>query len=476
MAAMEFMTLSHACLAVRSGGRTLLTDPWLVGSCYWRSWWNYPPVKPETWESLAPDVIYLTHVHWDHFHGPTLKKFPKDTCIVIPRELSRRTWRDLRAMGFTNVHRLAHGEGMSLTDDFRITSYQFSSPWCDSALVIEAEGIKLLDANDCKIMGGPLEDLMRRHGRFDFAFRSHSSANDKACFRFLEDDVESAPVPDDPSTYARSFVRFMDKVRPRYAVPFASNHCHLHREVFHYNDFVTTPADVTAYLKQHGGLAGSELKIMLNGDSWSPEGGFSIAPQTWFTEREKHLEAYREANADILEATYAREARTKVTVRDFERFFTPFFAAVPGRERKALRDHPIVFVATAGDQRSRFLVDVFNREVRALSAGEDIANAMCFEAPALVLRQALAANMFSHVGISKRVIYRIRRRDRAAMARFKRLLAAYEYEVLPLRNLFSVHTVSVYLRRWRELLFYVSVLRGRRAGKTLHQIEAESLS
>ena len=25
----------------------LLVDPWIIGSCYWRSWWNYPEVSIE---------------------------------------------------------------------------------------------------------------------------------------------------------------------------------------------------------------------------------------------------------------------------------------------------------------------------------------------------------------------------------------------------------------------------------------------
>ena len=66
--------LSHASAIVSSNGKSLLMDPWLIGSCYWRSWWNYPPIKPELIINLNVDAIYITHIHWDHWHGPTLKK------------------------------------------------------------------------------------------------------------------------------------------------------------------------------------------------------------------------------------------------------------------------------------------------------------------------------------------------------------------------------------------------------------------
>ena len=60
---MKFTVLSHASLLVESkNGKKLLFDPWLIGSSYWRSWWNYPPVKRELIENLIPDVIYITHI------------------------------------------------------------------------------------------------------------------------------------------------------------------------------------------------------------------------------------------------------------------------------------------------------------------------------------------------------------------------------------------------------------------------------
>jgi hypothetical protein len=85
---MKSQVLSHAGLAVTSAGRTLVTDPWIIGSCYWRSWWNYPPVTPQLVRSLKPDFIYVTHIHWDHFQGPSLRKFDKRSRSTCPRGTS----------------------------------------------------------------------------------------------------------------------------------------------------------------------------------------------------------------------------------------------------------------------------------------------------------------------------------------------------------------------------------------------------
>ena len=87
---MKLKILSHAGLAVSAAGKTVVCDPWLFGSTYWRSWWNYPPPSPELLDSLKPDCIYITHIHWDHFAGPSLRRFGKDIPIVIPAEPAGR--------------------------------------------------------------------------------------------------------------------------------------------------------------------------------------------------------------------------------------------------------------------------------------------------------------------------------------------------------------------------------------------------
>ena len=225
---MEFRILSHAAMWVRCGGTSVVIDPWLVGSCYWRSWWNFPRAVFDEREMAAVDAVILSHQHWDHWHGPSLRKLFAGKPVLIPDEPALRSGRDLQTIGFRDVRRLPHGKTVEI-GALRITLYQFGRYVNDAAIVVEGDGVTLLNANDAKIAGWPLRHLVARHGPIDFAFRSHSSANARVCWR-LEGDT--AYVVDDHEHYMRSFVQFMDAVQPRYAVPFASNHCHLHDDVF----------------------------------------------------------------------------------------------------------------------------------------------------------------------------------------------------------------------------------------------------
>ena len=137
--------LSYASIVIESNESTLLMDPWLIGSCYWRSWWNYPRVNHDSVHNLKVDAIYITHVHWDHWHGPSLKKFfSKDTLIITHDEPNKRSVNDLRNIGFKNIKILKHGESFEL-GNITITPYQFGLFLNDSALVVETPDMKLIE-------------------------------------------------------------------------------------------------------------------------------------------------------------------------------------------------------------------------------------------------------------------------------------------------------------------------------------------
>ena len=112
--------LSHACLLVSTNSHKIIVDPWLVGSCYWRSWWNYP--EPDVEDGLldSVDAVFLSHIHWDHWHGPTLKKFFKDVPIYVGDDPNDRSIRDLKAIGYDSINVVRHGS-MACVGDISVS-------------------------------------------------------------------------------------------------------------------------------------------------------------------------------------------------------------------------------------------------------------------------------------------------------------------------------------------------------------------
>lgn len=447
-----FQILSHAGLLVKGGGKSLIFDPWLVGSCYWRSWWNYPPVPRPLIDSLRPDFIYLTHIHWDHFHGPSLRKFPRETPILIPKLPSLRMRKDLLEMGFPNVTEVGHGRTVELAPGLRITSYQFY-PFNDSAAVVECGDTTLFNANDAKFMGAPLEQILSRHPRIDFVFRSHSPANERMCFDFM--DAPMRPKHE-AGRHLRDFDDFARKVGARYAIPFASNHCYLHRETFHLNHTVITPVQVEIYCRSRE-RANAEVKAMVAGDTWSSETGFTIGEAPWFTDRERCLRRYADSQAEVLAEFYALEARTDATLVQVEGYFRKFIPALPWIARRIFRGRPVTYVLT-GKVRRFFWVDIERGVVREITGMKDADHPLQIHTSAYIFRRCMAQDLFIHLGIGKRVLFRCKQADANYIHILITLFNMYETGMLPAWKMLSPRFVLGWVPRWREVALYAAIL------------------
>jgi len=471
---MQFRVLSHAGLQVNAGGKELLCDPWVLGSCYWRSWWNYPPVPDSVRDTLKPDFVYLTHLHWDHFQGPSLRLFSKDTRFIVPYCRYDRIKRDLNDIGFHDVTELRHGERLQLASGLALRCYHFAPIFTDSAVVIEADDTVIFNANDAKLAGLPLQQILSDYPRIDFCMRSHNSANARQCMHVIgEPDAEM----DENGHYVRAFAYFVNRVRPKYAVPFASNSCLLHRDVFHMNSLAQTPLHVKEYFDRFATRAGldTRLQIMVPGDSWSSEQGFSIAQQDYFERREARLEEYATSVQDKLQTYYARESKVKITLDTMQKFVANLHRITPWILRRRLRNEPVLIASRSGSDTNYFAVDLFAgrvTEVAAERAGEYPIRA---EFPSLVLLQSIRLNMFSQAWISKRVHYHATRAKLPVLQKFLGILELWEAEMLPLRSVFTVRSFKSLLPRWREGLLYVQVIAHVLRGRTFLEIERRLL-
>jgi UDP-MurNAc hydroxylase len=440
-------------MLVRRGTTSVIVDPWLVGSCYWRSWWNFPQAHVNEDDLADVGFVVLSHIHWDHWHGATIKKYLKDKVFILPDETGLRSERDLRAIGVNRIIRAKHGQRIHLGNGVDVVCYLFGFHLNDAAIVVTTPEAKLLNVNDAKIAGRPLRHLVDRHGPFDFAFRSHSSANARVCFRIADEPDQQQ---DDGLHYARSFKLFMDAVQPRYAVPFASNHCHLHQDTFHYNSIVTNPLRLREQLDAFGGLNHSELKVMVPGSAWSSSTGFMLGPEDVFRDVDQSLEAYRQSLQPTLDAYYAKEEAVQINDRLFARFFT-LLDRTPFWHRYKLRNFKAVFEFSYPSGRTQhYLIEPFRKNATPISASAADGAPIRMRFPAIVLRDSVYLNMFTHALISKRCLFTAS--SQTAMASIHQFLAVLikaELELYPLSRAYLTRWALTYIARWRELTVYV---------------------
>ncbi len=433
----RFTILSHAGLAVERDETALVVDPWITGSCYWRSWWNLPEPPQQLVEALHPTHVYLTHLHWDHFHGPSLRRFPTDTHFIVPTFNNDRMVRDLAYLGFENVTEIEHGARIDL-GGLTLQSYQFLN---DSAVVITDGDHTILNANDCKMFGLPLHQVLNDHPAIDFVLRSHSNAS---AYPYCIEDYETlCPDLRPREAYMDEFTAFATKVGARYAIPFASNHCFLHPETRRFNGMGVKPTEVKRRFDET--TADGECVIMAPGSSWSSENGFDLVTFD-YDDVDAYIDGLALRHADTMQANLESEAAANFDVEAFRAYFERLLHATPRLVRRRLETFEFR-VVEHGVERP-FSVDSRTGEI---SEGLAVDPSFSVRCQAAIVNDCTRNDMFSVWTPSKRLSVRVR--DRAAVAKvllFFALLDALELSYLPLRKNLDARMRRSAVRRWRE--------------------------
>jgi UDP-MurNAc hydroxylase len=448
---LRFTVLGHGALSVEAAGKRLLADPWLSGSCYWRSWWHYPPTEVHE-EDLAPDFVYLSHHHFDHFHYPSMRRLDRRATVIVPRFAVDVMPGEVRGLGFERVLELPHGDVVDLAPGLRIASFQYG--FDDSALLLESGGVVLADLNDCKVRGSAMQEVLDVFGRPTFMFKSHSWAQAYPVRYEAEDPSELELVS--RASYVADFVETVDRVRPGYAVPFASMVCFLHPETEDVNPHMVTPREVADGFAA-APVPGSEVVVMGPGDSWDAEHGFTLGPTDWFepATRQATLAELREKARPAVERSLADELGKTVDWMTFRTFFEGFVGALPPGSARFLVPRPITFHVPSGGDTPAWVVDARHKTVTRRSAPPDD-TADVIHVTEAVLADAIDKKIVNLLHISLRLRIELRKGGVDSDLGFWGVLAMWELGYLPLHRLPPRRLAAVVWRRRREILETVS--------------------
>ena len=435
--------MGHAALHVETEQFSLLVDPWLFGSCYWRSWWHYPPlpIVPEHW--LRPDYLYLTHHHFDHFHYPSLRRIDKRTTLLIPQFGVDFMAGELRKLGFSDVIELPHAEIMELPGEIQLASFQYG--FDDSALLVSDHSTVIANFNDCKVRGRPLEQVLGTFGRPTFLLKNYSWAQGyPICYR-ADDPADLALLRRE--NYTQDFVTAVREVRPDYAVPFASMVCFLHPETAHLNETVITPCELEeAFVRSN--VDHTRFVTMGPGDSWGPDEGFMFSGVDYYSDRASRLAQLREAVAPQIARSLHEEAESRLDFETFRDYFSTFLRALPVGAHVLLR-RPVVF-RTADSDRPYWVLDFRHRNV----ARVELPPADCasiIEVPEGVMADAIEKRIVNFIHISMRLRVELRPGGVHVDLPFWGLLTIWELGYLPLRRLLTWRAVRAAWRRRAEV-------------------------
>jgi len=391
VANLELRTLGHACLALYCKGENplLITDPWLVGSVYWRSWWleNYPSSEEIDWLAQSA-CVYVTHEHPDHFHMPTIRRLGRGPAYLFPA-LAECGYLDyMRVRGY-RAEAVAPLRWRAIADGISILSIPVWND--DSLLLVDTPGALILNLNDAKPLPPVLRAIRRvgdRIGKPRVLLCSYSPAS--LVNSFLDETGIVSLKP--PRHYVDYVCRLNDALGADFYLPFASQATFNRADSRWANEYRTTYDDLQRYWQSHARLLPPYTSLDL----------------TAFTHRSMPPEDYRPMEASKLvmltRRRSAEEEAADISAED-----------VAGVERKlnAFRwllwmMFPRGFAFQFGQRRFKY------NALRGRLRDGDRASADCGDfivaVPKLTMKEAVRNNHLTDLGITMFVRIRLLRR------------------------------------------------------------------
>lgn len=250
----SFETLGNASIQVFQDGRpVVMTDPWLVGTCYFGSWALDHQLSPQQIaNAVASEYIWISHGHPDHLHHESLDLMQPGRKVLLPDHYHDEIAVSLRERGF-EVTVLPYRKWVRLSSEIEVLCIDNINQ--DGVLVIRAGGALLININDSPIDGevGFLRKLVRTHPN-DKTYLFALCAFDADMFNFV--DPQGRSIVGEPEErkpgVVWSVARKAAQLGVRNFCCSSSQHIYVRADSIWANPYRITWTDIQRYWTQPG--------------------------------------------------------------------------------------------------------------------------------------------------------------------------------------------------------------------------------
>lgn len=229
---MKIKYVYSACIEIKTEDLTILCDPWFTDGVYHGTWYQYPKINP--FDIIdKPDIVYISHIHPDHydpiFLRKLLKKFPNIQILI-----------SFYARNYLKFKMLADGFSPVETDKYEtkntimeiIPADLGNITDIDSALIVydKCNNKTLLNTNDCiyekDLFLSYKERAQAYSENLDIATIGYTGAGPYPQMFYDENEVDEL-IQEAEKKKKDFFNRYMNAVNlfnPKYTLPFAGTY------------------------------------------------------------------------------------------------------------------------------------------------------------------------------------------------------------------------------------------------------------
>ncbi len=249
----KILSIGHAGFLLKTEDVNILIDPWFYPA-FFNTWFPYPNNRfmEDVLLNEKIDYLYLSHEHEDHFDKKFLSKFDKDVKIICADFPSPILIDELDELGFKNLICLGHEETFDIDDKIKCKMFLDNSHSEDSALLIDFDGFKFLDINDCQMN-------LKSIPKVDLMTCQYSNASwFPQCYNYDKETMKTK-ISELNDILKQKLVDKVKHSSPRYFIPSASPCVFLNPSMFHFVEGDTTflkwrddywPNSVDAFFKE----------------------------------------------------------------------------------------------------------------------------------------------------------------------------------------------------------------------------------
>ena len=171
--------INHASVLIGNDEYAILSDPWYSGTAFDDGWsLLYENKKDDIIKILEKTShIWISHEHPDHFSIKFFKEYQdliKDKIFLFQETKDKRVLNFLKSQNL-KIFEIKDGEKFKITNNFNLQIQK--SDFYDSALIVNIDGKKIFNINDC-----PLKDekeileFRKKYGKCDILLTQFSYA------------------------------------------------------------------------------------------------------------------------------------------------------------------------------------------------------------------------------------------------------------------------------------------------------------
>lgn len=248
---MKVQWFTSATVGIQSAsGSRVLCDPWLTDGAFIGSWYHWPPLEGDEYARVLGmrwDAVYVSHLHADHcdrrFLAELARAQPKCQAI-IPASANPWLERIIRTCGFTQDRlQIVQSGHKTVVGDIgvRVWSADTCNPaLCgvsvpchglerddaviDSLAVFEADGQRLLNANDALSVAS-VSRVLNQVGQVDLILGHFGGAGPyPQCFSDLSSEAKHIAAESLALRFVERLADASKLLKARYVFPFAGQY------------------------------------------------------------------------------------------------------------------------------------------------------------------------------------------------------------------------------------------------------------